>query len=65
MSVLRQNQDVIVTVVEVLLYDPCYEWTLTEKKAAQLQNQATSENYNINSCKLFIKLLNYKNVCVM
>jgi len=48
MSVLRQNQDVIVTVIEVLLYDPCYHWTLTGEKAAQLQNQSTIENSNIN-----------------
>lgn len=51
MSVLRQNQDVIVTVIEVLLHDPRYEWTLTDKKAAQLQNQALFENSIINSCK--------------
>jgi len=49
MSVLRQNQDVIVTVIEVLLYDPCYQWTLTEEKAAQLQNQSKIENSNINN----------------
>lgn len=48
MSVLRQNQDVIVTVIEVLLYDPCYQWTLTEEKAAQLQNRSTIQNDNIN-----------------
>lgn len=56
MSVLRQNQDVIVTVIEVLLHDPRYEWTLTDKKAAQLQNQTSFENSDKNSCKLFIKL---------
>lgn len=57
MFVLRQNQDVIVTVVEVLLYDPRYEWTLTEKKAAQLQNQASFEIPNIDSCKSIINLI--------
>lgn len=50
MTVLRQNQDVIVTVIEVLLYDPCYQWTLTEEKAAKLQNQSTVENSNITNC---------------
>lgn len=48
MSVLRQNQDVIVTVIEVLLYDPCYEWTLTEEKAAQLQNQSKTRSSHVN-----------------
>jgi len=47
MSVLRQNQDVIVTITEVLLYDPCYQWALTGKKAAQLQNEST-RNSHIN-----------------
>lgn len=50
MSVLRQTQDVIITVIEVLLYDPCYHWTLTEEKAAQLQNQSKMENSNIENC---------------
>lgn len=50
MSVLRHNQDVIVTVIEVLLYDPCYQWALTEEKAAQLQDQSKIENSNINNC---------------
>jgi len=51
MSVLRQNQDVIVTVIEVLLYDPCHQWTLTGKKAIQLQNQSTEKNSIINDSK--------------
>lgn len=50
MTVLRQNQDVIVTVIEVLLYDPCYHWTLTEEKAAQLQNELKVDNSNITNC---------------
>jgi len=49
MSVLRQNQDIIVTVIEVLLYDPCYKWTLTEEKATQLQNQSKLNNSNIKN----------------
>ncbi|XP_029344827.1 serine-protein kinase ATM [Acyrthosiphon pisum] len=48
MSVLRQNQDVIVTVIEVLLYDPCHQWALTGKKATRLQNQSTKKNSIIN-----------------
>lgn len=48
MSVLRQNQDVIVTVTEVLLYDPCYQWTLSGKKDDQLQNRPTQKNSSIN-----------------
>lgn len=51
MSVLRQNQDIIVTVIEVLLYDPCYQWTLTEEKAAQLQNITTIDGPNTHNCE--------------
>ncbi|XP_026809071.1 serine-protein kinase ATM isoform X1 [Rhopalosiphum maidis] len=56
MSVLRQNQDVIVTITEVLLYDPCYQWALTGKKAAQLQNESTRENSHINDVNEVNKL---------
>lgn len=38
MTVLRQNKSTIVTILEVLLYDPLYAWELTAKKAAQLQS---------------------------
>lgn len=55
MSVLRQNQDVIVTVIEVLLYDPCHQWALTGKKATQLQNQSTKKNSIINDSELKYK----------
>jgi len=48
MSVLRLNQDVIVTVIEVLLYDPCHQWALTGKKAIQLQNESTKKNASTN-----------------
>lgn len=51
MSVLRENRDVIVTVIEVLIYDPCYHWTLTEEKSAQLQNRTTIENSSIKNCQ--------------
>ncbi|XP_050425429.1 serine-protein kinase ATM isoform X2 [Adelges cooleyi] len=44
MSVLRQNQEVIVTVIEVLLYDPCYQWTLTTEKAAKIQDHSIVSN---------------------
>lgn len=39
MSVMRQQQDSILTLLEVLLYDPLYVWTLTPKKAAAVQRR--------------------------
>lgn len=46
MYVLRQNKATIITILEVLLYDPLYAWTLSNKKACDLQSvhSANSEN---------------------
>lgn len=38
MQVLRLNKTTIVTILEVLLYDPLYAWALTAKKAYNRQN---------------------------
>lgn len=38
MNVLRQNKKTILTIVEVLLHDPLYAWTLTNKKISERQN---------------------------
>ena len=37
MEVMRKQQDSILTLLEVLLYDPLYVWTVTPQKAAALQ----------------------------
>lgn len=42
MSVLRKNQEKILTILEVLLYDPLYAWTVTPKKAASRQRETSS-----------------------
>ena len=39
MNVLREHKDELLTIVEVLLYDPLYSWTLTKQKAAARQNE--------------------------
>ncbi|XP_069700137.1 serine-protein kinase ATM isoform X2 [Periplaneta americana] len=39
MSVLRQNQETILTILEVLLYDPLYAWTISPAKAYTIQQQ--------------------------
>lgn len=38
MDVLRQNKSTIVTILEVLLYDPLHMWTLTRKEASKRQD---------------------------
>lgn len=44
MSVLRKNQEKIITILEVLLYDPLYAWALTPKVAAKLQRQSLNSS---------------------
>lgn len=39
MEVMRKEQDSILTLLEVLLYDPLYVWTVTPQKAAALQQK--------------------------
>jgi len=39
MSVLRQNQETILTILEVLLYDPLYAWTISPRKAYNIQER--------------------------
>lgn len=38
MEVLRHNKSTIITILEVLLYDPLHMWTLTSKEASKRQN---------------------------
>jgi len=37
MTVLRRNEGTILAILEVLLYDPLFEWTKTPKKVAMRQ----------------------------
>ncbi|KAG4079703.1 hypothetical protein HA402_009089 [Bradysia odoriphaga] len=39
MDVLRHNKSTIVTILEVLLYDPLHMWTLTRKEASKRQER--------------------------
>lgn len=46
MEVLNQNTTSILTILEVLLYDPLYVWTITPKEA--FSRQFNNENLNGN-----------------
>lgn len=37
MQVLRQNAETVLTILEVLLYDPLYAWTITAAEAYSRQ----------------------------
>lgn len=53
MQVLRQNKTMIITTLEVLLHDPLYLWTLTNKKSERRQGVSTQENENRKLNSLF------------
>lgn len=36
---MRRYADTLITVIEVFLYDPLYQWQLSPQKALQLQQQ--------------------------
>ena len=44
MDVMRQQHDNIMTLLEVLLYDPLYVWTVTPQKAAALQRRRGADS---------------------
>lgn len=37
MEVMRKNHETIITILEVLLYDPLYEWTISPSEAYSMQ----------------------------
>lgn len=43
MKVLRQNSQTIITILEVLLYDPLYAWTVTSAEANKRQTDEDVE----------------------
>lgn len=44
MLVLRQNEETVLTILEVLLYDPLYAWTITAAEAYSRQKDEESED---------------------
>lgn len=48
LEVLRLNQNAIITILEVLLYDPLYAWTLTNDEANRRQMEDPAAFTGIN-----------------
>ncbi|XP_075707708.1 serine-protein kinase ATM [Rhinoderma darwinii] len=44
MEVMRRSQDALLTIVEVLLYDPLFDWTMNPLKALYLQQDEAELN---------------------
>ncbi|XP_073095404.1 serine-protein kinase ATM isoform X2 [Manis javanica] len=58
MEVMRSSQETLLTIVEVLLYDPLFDWTMNPLKALYLQQRSEDEtelqstlNANDQECK--------------
>lgn len=49
MEVLRSNKNIIITILEVLLYDPLCAWALTTKKAYSKQDIQMEGNGNLTN----------------
>ncbi|KAF3692958.1 Serine-protein kinase ATM [Channa argus] len=50
MEVMRNSQEALLTIVEVLLYDPLFDWTMNPLKAFYLQHDEQQElNATLNS----------------
>lgn len=49
MKVLRKNSQTIITILEVLLYDPLYAWTVTSAEANKRQTDDDNDYRNMSS----------------
>lgn len=49
MTVLREQKEIIVTLLRVLLYDPLYSWAITPAKAATYQSEHSTSEKESNS----------------
>ena len=43
---MRQYDDTLITIIEVFLYDPLYQWQISPQKALQLQQQFDKTNHD-------------------
>ena len=49
MLVMHNNQQSLLTILQVLLYDPLYNWTLSQDKAHQLQQKQQQRDIKKNN----------------
>lgn len=49
LELMRQYADTLITIIEVFLYDPLYQWQLSPQKALQLQQQFDKANDSVAS----------------
>lgn len=44
LQILRENESTLTTILEVLLYDPLYSWTMTTAKAQRHQQNSSDKD---------------------
>lgn len=49
MTVLRNRREIIITLLQVLLYAPLFSWTITPAKAWELQNERRRSSHDDTS----------------
>lgn len=51
LTVLRDQRQIIITLLQVLLYDPLFKWSITPAKAHDIQSGTSSRLIENNQCK--------------
>ncbi|GFT76845.1 serine-protein kinase ATM, partial [Nephila pilipes] len=49
LEVMRNSQDVLLTILEVLLHDPLYEWSVPAGKSTQKNNTLSNSQNEVNT----------------
>ena len=57
LTVLRDQRQIIITLLQVLIYDPLFKWTITPAKAHDIQSGTSSRLVENNQCKYNLFLL--------
>ncbi|XP_076752966.1 serine/threonine-protein kinase tefu isoform X2 [Xylocopa sonorina] len=52
LTVLRDQKQIIITLLQVLLYDPLFKWTITPAKAHDIQSRNSSRVIENNQCSI-------------
>lgn len=64
LTVLRDQRQIITTLLQVLLYDPLFKWTITPAKAHGIQCGISSTLIETNQCKyhFILSLFSFFNI---
>jgi len=59
MQLMHASHDAILTIVQVLLYDPLYVWTISPVRGFQLQNRHAADLTDANMNTTSVNLLDH------